>query len=274
MSHRVSCLLLTLTVTAVLAQRSFAQAPINSNVALQPSTGGVIIRQQVRYFEADDDPTPANSEIKGVIALTTIVYGLRDDVTLLFTAPVVFREVQFGSTGRTDHQSGVADLTALAKIRLYRDDFGPTDTSRFDLLGGLEIRSGDSHFTSDSYDPIIGGVFTYVKGRHAFDVDSLWKFNTGSGIHADDRMDYDLAYLYRLWPRDFTAGGLTSVYAVLELNGQYETNGDHELFISPGIQFVTQRWIAELGVQVPIVQELAHRPETDFVVVASFRVQF
>lgn len=33
-----------------------AQAPINSNVALQPSTGGVIIRQQLRYFEAGDVP--------------------------------------------------------------------------------------------------------------------------------------------------------------------------------------------------------------------------
>ncbi len=63
-------------------------------------------------------------------------------------------------------------------------------------------------------------------------------------------------------------------YIVLELNGQYDTNGDHELFISPGIQFVTQRWIAELGVQITIVQELDHRLAVDFVMVVSFRVQF
>ena len=256
------------------AGSSHAQAPINSNVALQPSTGGVIIRQQLRYFEAGDDPSPLDREIKTFRAPTTIVYGLRADLTLLLTTPLVFRKVEFGATGETRRDNGVSDLTFLTKVRVFRDDFGPTDTRRFSLLGGLEIRSGDTGFTSDSYDPILGGVFTHAEGRHAFDADLLWKFNTAGGEAGTDRMDYDVAYLYRLVPDQYTSSKLTALFGVLELNGQYDTNGDNELFVSPGISFVTKRWTVEATVQLPVWQDLDHRLAKDFVVGLSFRVRF
>ena len=248
------------------ATSSHAQAPINSNVALRPSTGGVIIRQQLRYFEA--------GEVKAFVVPTTILYGLRDDLTLILTTPVVFREVHDPMTGETRRDSGVADLTFLTKFRVFRDDFGPTETRRLSLLGGLEIRSGDTGFTSDSYDPIFGGVFTHAEGRHAFDADLLWKFNTAGGAAGADQMKYDVAYLYRLAPEQYTSSKLTALFGVLELNGQYDTNGDHELFVSPGISYVTKRWTLEGTVQLPIVQELDHRLARDFVVGLSFRIRF
>ena len=248
------------------AASSHAQAPINSNVALQPSTGGVIIRQQLRYFEA--------GEVKAFVVPTTIVYGLRADLTLLLTTPLVFREVQVPTTGETRRDNGVADLTFLTKFRVFRDDFGPTDTRRFSLLGGLEIRSGDSGFTSDSYDPIFGGVFTHAEGRHAFNADLLWKFNTAGGAAGADQMKYDVAYLYRLVPDQYISSKLTALFGVLELNGQYETNGDNELFVSPGISLVTKHWTVEATVQLPVWQDLDHRLAKDFVVGLSFRIRF
>ena len=118
-------------------------------------------------------PSPLDRTIKAIIAPTTIVYGLKDDLTLLLNTPFVRRKVKVGSTGRTIRDTGVADLTFLTKWRLFRDDFGPNDTRRLDLLAGVEIPSGDSAFSSDSYDPILGGVFTHAQGRHAFDAVSV-----------------------------------------------------------------------------------------------------
>ncbi len=47
------------------------------------------------------------------------------------------------------------------------------------------------------------------------------------------------------------------------------------LFLSPGAQFVTQRFIVEASVQVPVVQDLnGPQLETNFVAVLSVRVPF
>lgn len=251
-----------------------AQAPINSNVALQPSKGGLIIRQQFRYTEGERNAPVGNLDVEQVSSITTFVYGVSDYLTLILDAPFVLSRRLENDTGDDDSDSGFADLRILFKLRLYRDDFGPTDTARFDLIGGFEFPTGKDEFSSDSIDPILGGVFTHIEGRHAFDADALWQFNTGGGDRGEDMFRYDLAYLYRLWPETYASNQPTAVFGALELNGFYETNDDQELFVSPGIQYVTTRWIIEATVQIPVWQALSHRPERDFVVGVGFRVQF
>lgn len=175
-------IVLFVLVLAGVAVRAHAQAPINSNVALQPSKGGLIIRQQFRYSEAEQSSPKGELDIELASAITTLVYGVSDELTLIFDMPYVLsRRIENNTTGNDDTDSGFADLRLLSKVRLYRDDFGPTDTTRFDLIGGLELPTGKDEFSSDSIDPILGGVFTHVEGRHAFDVDALWHFNTGGG---------------------------------------------------------------------------------------------
>ena len=47
------------------------------------------------------------------------------------------------------------------------------------------------------------------------------------------------------------------------------------LYLSPGLQYVTKRWIVEGGVQVPVVQNLNGLAlENDYVVRAGFRFNF
>ena len=137
----------------------------------------------------------------------------------------------------------------------------------------MEVRSGDSNFSSDSYDPLLGLVYTQSHGRHGFDAALLWKFNTAGGP-APDRLRYDVAYVYRLQPEQYTVDKLTALFAVLELNGSYETNGDQELFLSPGIQYVTRKWALEATVQLPIWQDLDARMERDFIIGLSLRLHF
>lgn len=268
-------IVIVVVVLCGLSVRARAQAPLNSNVALQPSKGGLIIRQQFRYAEGEQSTPTGNVDIEQATSITTLVYGLSQDLTLILETPFVLsREIENTSTGDDRTDSGFADVTLLTKYRVYRDDFGPTDTRRFALIGGFELPTGQDEFSSDSINPIIGGVFTHVEGRHSFDADALWKFNTGGGDRGEDLLKYDLAYVYRLWPTTYASTNPTALFGSIELNGLYETNDDQELFVSPGIQYVTTRWIVEATVQIPIWQDLDHRAERDFIIGVGFRVQF
>jgi hypothetical protein len=203
---------------------------------------------------------------------TTLIYGISAELAAIFKVPVVYREIDFPSPAGTDRDWGVRDLEALLKFRLYRDDWGPARTSRFDLLAGVEFYSGDHDFATRSVDPEIGGVFTYLRDRHAIDADLLWRFDTTGDVA--DRMRYDLAYVHRIHPAVYQAGKFESVFGVLELNGIYESNGDNELFLSPGIQYKTKRVTWEATLQVPVWQSLDNRLESDLVVGAGVRLRF
>ena len=162
----------------------------------------------------------------------------------------------------------------MSKFRLFRDDFGPMNTQRFDLLAGIEFPTGKDEFTSDSTDPIIGGVYTYKEDLHAFSTDLLWKFNNGSGNDSEDELAYDFAFVYRLTPEVYTSEDTTAIFGSIELNGSYETNSDQEIFLSPGISYRKTHWAIEATVQIPIYQKLDNRMERDYVFGIGFKVRF
>ncbi len=198
--------LLALVAAVGCAAPAYA-GPINTDVALTPPKGGSIFRLQYIYSEAyrsGDVQHVITSTVKG-----TYVYGLKENVALFFTVPYAHREVdmvkpQLGRVERSD--SGVADLTFLAKYRFWQDDRRPGETLRWAALGGLNIRSGDSDFTSDSYDPILGTVFTWQRDRAWLDADLVYQFNIGCGESRHDALRYDVAYSYRLFPEVFEPG--------------------------------------------------------------------
>jgi len=86
-----------------------------------------------------------------------------------------------------------------------------------------------------------------------------------------DLFCWDAAYLYRVTPAEFTAETDGAWYALCELNGLYETNGDAELFVSPGLMYEAARWTLELSVQVPVWQSLDHRPAAEYLLSVGLR---
>ncbi len=246
-----------------------AQEGINSDAALQPATGTTIVRQQFR-FTSLSDPTDAGREASVYGASTTIVHGVYDRWTLIFNVPLRYRDFEGPAGDRDD--LGVGDLKLMAKGRLYRDDFGTNSTLRFAGLGGVEIPTYDEPFSGESWNPIVGAVGTLAADRHGLSADAIWTFDTDSD--SDDRLRYDLAYTYRLLPESFGDGVPNTLYGVLELNGLYETGGDHELMLSPGVQFVMPTWTIEATVQLPILQEVEDRLERDVSVGLVFRFHF
>ena len=101
-----------------------------------------------------------------------------------------------------------------------------------------------------------------------FDADLGYKVNTeANDFEFGDVLSYNLSYQRRLWPRELPEEGVPSfLYGVVEVNGSYAQkdkingvrdgdSGGHTVFFSPGIQWVSSRWIVEAAVQIPIVQE-------------------
>ncbi len=250
--------------------------PINSNVAFTPRQGGSILRLQYRYTEAEGDA--GLSHVNTSAAIATYVYGLTPKLALFLNVPYMSREVdRFDKRlGRvSDTGAGFADVNVLVKYRFHQEDIGPGRTIRWAVIGGVNIRTGDSDFTSDSYDPILGTVWSWRHDRHRFDADLLYQINTGGGPKRHDSVRVDAAYSFRVFPAQVDQSATYEIDTVAEFNGQYRTDGSYEIFLSPGIQFTTAQWTLESSVQIPVSQELARGvPEADYRFVIGMRFRW
>lgn len=269
-------------VACGLTGTAAAQEPINSPAATQPSTGRWVVRDQLQYLEARKHPRTEDRDFRQFTDNISITYGIQSDLSISALLPVKHRRMRDGDTGDRERDFGIGDITTQLKWRIHQHDFGPIDTSRFSLIAGVQIPTFDRPFSTESVNPMLGGVYTHVQGRHGFNASGVFKFNTGTGTSNNlgggegkaDALFYDASYLYRVWPAAYTADTLGAWYGVVELNGIYETNGDNELFLSPGIMYEARTWTVEASIKVPVWQELDRRPETRFVVVLGLRLLF
>lgn len=248
-------------------------AGLNTDVALTPPEGGTIFRLQWRYSRLSNDPTPMGRDMTLSMNPLTIAYGVTQDFAILGTVPYVLRDVE-PTSGANVIDTGVGDIPLLFKYRFYQDD-DPGVTTRWALLGGVEVPSGDDNFSSESFDPIIGTVWTHQRKEWWVDWDFVYKFNTVGGKDGDDALRADTAASIRLFAGEGDSVGPWAFYGIGEVNAKYLTDGSTQVFLSPGLQFITPRWILETGLQVPAYQDMkAPRLENDFTTVLSFRIQF
>ncbi|MEX2217547.1 MAG: hypothetical protein WD749_02210 [Phycisphaerales bacterium] len=270
-----AAVLASLALTGV----ALAQEATNTPAATQPAEGKLYLRQRVQYFDLGDDPSPKDRDIDKVVATTSLTYGLRRDMSLSLDVPVVYA-IEDTAAG-TERDVGLSDVALTFKYRPVQIDLNPIDSVRFAVFGGLEIPSGDGDFSSQSLDPFIGGVFTAILGRHGLNQSLSYKLNTGgdrfdtrAGDGPSNALRYDTAYLFRLAPAQYAADTAAATYLTLELNGLYETSGDNEILLGPGILYEARTFALEAAVGIPVVQEVDERPETSLVVTLGFRVLF
>ena len=250
--------------------------PINSDVAFTPREGGGVLRLQYTYEEAGAGGAVQHKNQSTVRAV--LIYGLRSNIALILSAPYVNRQVdRFNKRfGRTEEaHDGVGDITLLLKYRFYQKDLGPLSTVRLAALGGINLRSGDRDFSSDSYDPIVGAVFSWRDDRDKFDADLIYQFNTGGGQARHDTLRYDLTYSRRIHPASYDDSTGYEILGVAELNGRYKTDGSHTIYLSPGVVFQFEQWTLEMSIQLPALQNLAgDRPETRYRFVTGLRYRW
>lgn len=289
-------------LSVTLMGMSFVSAaPITTNTALPVSEGELLLRAQAKYIRSTGDAGAANRELTVWAAPTVFVYGASEKIALFGISPYLDKNLNLSTpTGRVNRGgSGIGDFRFLARYTLGQWDKSG-ETLRLAPFVGLEIPTGNDHaqdslgflpaslqLGSGSWDPSIGTVFTWQRLAWQFDSSISYKFNTAAnGYRFGDEARLDLSFQYRLWPRELGDGVPGFLYGVMESNliwrdrdqqgaADVFDSGGRVWYLAPGIQYVTERWILEAAVQLPVVQDLnGGALENDYIITAGLRLWF
>lgn len=263
------------------APAAHGQEATNTPAATQPGANKLYLRQKLQIRRLDDDPSVARRDVDIIESITSLSYGLTRNLSATLELPLEFKREQNGLTGAAEREFGAGDAALSLKWRPWQWDLSPIDSVRIAFIGGVETPTGSGDLGSHSWDPFVGGVFTAILGRHGFNQALRYKFNTGGdlfntkpGDGPDDALRYDSAYLFRLDPAEYTADSTAATYLTVELNGLYETNGDHEILLGPGLLYEARTFALEATVGLPVLRDVDERPHTEFVVTLGFRLLF
>lgn len=233
-------ILFVATALSVCTVPALAQQAIHTPAAAHTSTGVLMVRELAQFTRYSSDPTGLDREVDDLVFITDLAYGVSHDTVIMLRVPVFFRDIDSDVAGVDDSAGGFGDIHAMAKMRIWQNDFGPIDTARLGVVAGIDLPTARAPFGSDSFDPMLGLVYTHIQGRHGFNASARYKINTGgrdnavrAGDSKADILRYDTAYLYRIAPAEYAVDTQGAWYAIAELHGMYETNGDHELFTAP-----------------------------------------
>ncbi|MGP1347309.1 MAG: transporter [Phycisphaerales bacterium] len=268
-------------VIAVCASSATAQEAINTIAPTQPAVGGVVTKTQARITLYGGDPTGRGREGVEYVLWNEAIVGITPRFSASLGVPLIRRELEGDSGDDSLNRGGLGDAVLTLKYRFWQQDPGPVDTRRLAAFVGLEMPTGHSDLTSDSWDPTAGLVYMGIHGRHGFNQSVAWTFTTGDvdapigpGDSLADLLSFDSAYLYRISPDEYTADLTASLYGVLELNGSYETNGDLEILLSPGLLYEAANFAIEAGIQVPIFSDIEERMRMDIGIRLGLRILF
>ncbi len=300
MTTRLACLYLACILATSWAAAARA-APESFNTALPVAEGEFVFREQFILDQSGDDPSGADRDRTAWVLVSVLGYGANSDLALFGVVPYVDRSLDItqGSARRTRSASGLGDISLFGRYTVFRRDW-PGRTLRVAPFAGLELPTGDDDETdsfgrlpasvqpgSGSWDPFGGLVLSYQTLDFEVDAQASYRANTkANDFEFGDVARLDGALQYRLWPRELGSGVPGFLYGVLEANlihrDKDQVSGTNDpdsgglsLFILPGLQYVTKRWIVETGVQIPVVQDLNGTAlEKDTIFRAGFRLNF
>lgn len=298
----IPALALVLLAAAISGLREAHAAPETFNTALPVGRGDFVFREQFLYIKASDDPSPADRNLKVLGSISVLGYGATSDLALFGVLPYLDKELDLTTPGgqrMTRSTNGIGDVLLFARYTVFQKDL-PGRNFRIAPFLGLKLPTGDDddrdsfgrlpqplQLGSGSWDPFGGVIATYQTLDYQVDAQLSYKANTkANGFEFGDEFQFDASLQYRLWPRELGAGVPGFLYGVIETNllhqakneisGTNDRNsGSTKLFLSPGLQYVTKRWILEAIVQLPVVQDLNGMAlKDDYSVRAGFRVNF
>ena len=277
-------------------------APQTFNTALPVGEGEFVFRQQAFVKKASRDSSPLDRNLTVLGSISVLGYGINSDLAIFGALPILDKtlKVTIPGPGRVKRKtSGPGDARLFARYTVFKQN-APGRTFRIAPFAGLKLPTGTSRKSdflgtlpasfqlgSGSWDPFAGIVGTWQTRDYEIDVQASYKLNTkANNFQFGDEMRFDASLQYRLWPQELTETTTGFLYGLLEANLLYQqkdraggirqaNSGGTKLFIAPGIQYVTRRWIAEAIVQIPVVQNLNGSALKDnYVVRAGFRLNF
>ncbi len=299
---RVATLGLVLLAAAIGGSREAHGAPGTFNTALPVGKGDFVFRGQFLYAKAGDDPSPEDRNLEVVGGIAVLGYGATSRLALFGVVPYLDKRLEStDSSGLrfTRSTRGAGDAQLFGRYTLFQKDL-PGRTFRIAPFIGLELPTGDDNdrdrfgrlpatlqLGSGSWDPLGGVIATYQTLAYEGDAQLSYTANTeANGFELGDELRFDASLQHRLWPRELGGGVPGFLYGLIEMNllhqaknrsdGTKDPNsGGTTLFVSPGLQYVTKRWVLEASAQLRAFQDLNGTAlEDDFIVRAGFRVNF
>lgn len=271
---RRSVLATLVSVAWVFCAPASAQEAALSEAATQPAKGHFTWREQVRWTRYDAQ----GQDVDQLVINTRLTLGLTGKTSAVLDIPVVDRS---GPTGAGFDDQGVGDLRIGLKHRFWQHDRGTIETERLAAYGGVRLPTGADGISTDGVDPYIGLVYTRVHGRHGINASARYQLSTdgvaspvAAGTGPDDLLTLETSYLYRLSPSAYTGDTEGSLYAAVESFVDYETNGDIEWRLAPGLLWEARRWAAEVNVILPVARSIDNRARTEWGWAAGIRVLF
>ncbi|MBV1928153.1 MAG: transporter [Gammaproteobacteria bacterium] len=276
-------------------------APITFNSALPVSKGEGVVRVQAKYLSATDDPGPMNRELT-VKALPIVgVWGVTSRWTIFGIVPLLDKTMELDMpSGRSKRSvNGLGDVTTMVRYTAYSKD-EPGRTVRIAPFASLEMPTGKDdgqdrfarlpgslQLGSGAWNPLIGVVATAQSLEKEWAVSASYKFNNeANNFERGDEARLDLSYHRRVWIGGPTDGLPHFFYARVESNGVWQgknrnngqkdpNSGGTTLYLAPTLQYVTQRAIAELALQLPVMQNLnGNALKQDFIFTLSVRLNY
>jgi len=180
-----------------------------------------------------------------------------------------------------DFDFGWGDTRLAAKYRFHQNDSGNVDTLRAAVYSGVSVPTGAREISTDSIDPFLGVVGTWIRGRHGW--------NTALTAHAigetapraqtpyqveGELLHFDASYAWRVSPAQYGPDFVASSYFVLDHNLYLGGADNSEAWIAPGLLYEAPDFALELSLLLPIWQETGERPESDYGVLAGLRLLF
>jgi outer membrane putative beta-barrel porin/alpha-amylase len=275
--------------------------PITFNSAIGLAENEFVLREQIVLNQSGNDPSGVDRDRTSQQIVSVLGYAFSSDFMLIGVLPYIDNDLDINVTGMRQNRStnDIGDLRLFGRYTLFRRNW-PGGTLRISPFAGLETPTGQDGEQdslgklpasvqpgSGSWDPFGGIVLTYQTLNFEVDTALSYQLNTeANDFEFGDVARFDASLQYRLWPRKLKGGVPGFLYGVLETNLIYKNknsafsvkdanSGGTTLFMAPGLQYVTRRWVIETALQLPMVQNLNGTAlENDFILRAGFRVNF
>ncbi len=276
-------------------------APITFNTALPVAKNEFIFRQQFVINQSGHDLSESDRDRTAWSAISVLGYGVSSKLALFGVLPYVNKSLDINILGQRFNRNddGLGDVSLFGRYTVYQQDW-PGRTLRIAPLAGFKAPTGKEDGRdnigrrppsvqpgSGSWDAFGGIVTTYQTLDYEIDGQISYRGNgTANGFSAGDQLRLDASIQYRLWPKTLTGDSSGFLYGVLEsnvlfrqknqLNSQTDHNsGGSQWFLTPGLQYITRRFVIETAVQIPVIQQLNGTAlENDYSVRAGFRFNF
>ena len=160
----------------------------------------VMIRSFVRIDNFDKDVS--GQRVRRFINPYAVVWGAYPNLNLTFVAPLVISHGENRNDPRGNFtRASFADGAIFARYDLLRKNV-PGGFTRLSPEVGVKMPSG-SAFSTGSTDPIGALNFTHVRDPHWLIAAAQFTYSTtgDNDVRMGNRWNYDVGYLYRVFPQ-------------------------------------------------------------------------